>query len=291
MKKMLLAGAALLILSACGQQTSNQAATEAPAAMDASEGTADAVASSEAGAPPRIDANVAPGVAFDFDYAFSLPEAKIAEAQVGHARLCGALGVSRCRVTGLQFSKERDGAVNASMSFKLDPALALSFGRDATELVERADGSLETSNVRGQDAGTAIVEGDRTADQLRADLKRIEVQLALPKLSAQVRQELLSEARDIRNRLASIKSDRDDKVDSLATTPVSFSYEPSETVMGFQRGSAAQTGLAAGAASFGAITTVLAFVLGAFGPWIALGGLGFWLWRRTRKAKVVTPQV
>lgn len=286
MKRTLMAGAALLALAACGQkqEASNSAEEVSPVAMETS--AADASADIEAGAPPKIDASVAPGVAFDFSYAFSLPEAKIAEAQETHAALCGKLGVSRCRVTGLNFSKERNGEVSAMMAFKLDPAVALSFGRDATELVKRADGSLETSNVKGEDVGTAIVAGDKSADGLRADLKRIEVQLAIPKLSSQVRQRLMEEAREIRNQIAALKSSRDDQVESLATTPVVFTYEPSEAVMGFQRGSAVQTGLSAGTTSISAITTALAFALGAFGPWLLLGGIGLWAWRRFQTVKV-----
>jgi Domain of unknown function (DUF4349) len=237
--------------------------------------------------PPDIAATVAPGVAFDFNYAFSLPEAKIAQAQEAHAALCGKLGISRCRVTGLTFSKERDGDITANMAFKIDPALALSFGRDATDLVERVDGKLESSHVSGEDVGTAIVAGDKNAAQIRADLARINVQLAIPKLSSQVRQQLLEEARDLKSQLASIRSDRDDQVESLATTPVQFNYEPSEAVFGFQRGSAIQTGLSTGSASLGAMGTVLATVIGGFGPWLVLVGFGVWLFRRLRKPKPV----
>ena len=100
----------------------------------------------------------------------------------------------------------------------------------------------------------------------------------------------MDEARDIRNEIANLKSTRDDQVESLSTTPVVFTYEPSEAVMGFERGSAVQTGLSAGGASLGAITTALAFALGAFGPWLLLGSAGFWVWRRFRVAKIVTPE-
>jgi hypothetical protein len=102
-----------------------------------------------------------------------------------------------------------------------------------------------------------------------------------------VRQQLLGEARDLKSQLASIRSDRDDQVESLATTPVQFNYEPSEAVFGFQRGSAIQTGLSTGSASLGAMGTVLATVIGGFGPWLVLVGFGVWLFRRLRKHKPV----
>jgi hypothetical protein len=292
MKKLLLAGVALLAVSACSSKSEDSGSQDVTAvnATETAPAAADASAESDLArmSPPDIGQTVAPGVALDFSYAFSLPKAKIAEAQEAHAVLCGKLGISRCRVTGITFSKARDGDVDAKLSFKIDPALALSFGRDATALVERADGQLESSNVTGEDVGTKIVEGDKSAAQLKADLARIDVQLKIPKLSSEVRNQLLQEARDIKAQLADIRTTRDDQVESLATTPLVFTYEPSESVLGFRRGSAVQTGLSAGSTSWGMVTTVLAFVLGAFGPWLLLGGIGFWGYRRFRKTKPAT---
>jgi Domain of unknown function (DUF4349) len=287
MKKMLLAGAALLAVTACSKAENDApgAGAKSEAMSNATDMTTSTAADASGETPPDIGQQVAPGVAFAFNYAFSLPEAKISATQEAHAALCGKLGISRCRVTGLTFNKSRDGEIDARLAFKIDPALALSFGRDAGEIVERADGKLETSEVSGEDVGTKIVDGDKNAAELKADLARINVQLAIPKLSNEVRQQLLEEARDIKQQLAEHRSERGDQVESLATTPVQFTYEPSEAVLGFQRGSAVQTGLSAGAASFGALATALSFGLGAFGPWILLGGLMFWGFRRLRKAR------
>ncbi len=286
MRKVLLAGVALLAVAACSKSEQDSVQRDNSAVELAKPEAADAASAERSGeTPPDIGQNVAPGVAFNFSYAFSLPEAKIAETQEAHATLCGKLGIARCRVTGITFNKERDGNIDARLSFKVDPAIALSFGRDATDLVERAEGKLETSNVTGEDVGSQIVEGDKSAAQLKADLARIEVQLKIPKLSSQVRQQLLDEGREIRNQLASLRSNRDDQVESLATTPLIFTYEPSETVMGFERGSAIQTGLSAGGMSLKAVTTLLAVILGAVGPWALAAGLGIWGWRRFRKAK------
>lgn len=293
MRKFLLAGAATLALAACSQQKTQEPAPQetrgAEMAGDAATSSSEGKAGAEAGAPPAIDANVAPGVAFDFSYTFALPERRIAETQEGHARMCAKLGISRCRVTSLNFEKQRDGEVNAMLAFRIDPALALGFGRDATALVEESDGKLETSVARGEDVGSQIVEGDKSAAQLRADLKRIEAQLAIPKLSGEVKQRLLEEQREIRQRLEQLSSTRGQQVEDLATTPVVFNYEPSEAIMGFDRGSAAQTGLSAGMASFSAMLSVVAFAAGAFGPWLLLGGAAFWAWRRFGKKKTATP--
>lgn len=295
MKRILITSVAVLALAACSQQKSEEAApaeTNAPKLDVQADATASrATAEGEAGAPPEIDTNVAPGVAFDFNYSFSLPEKQIAETQEAHARLCGKLGISRCRVTSLTFEKERNGEINAMMAFRIDPALALTFGRDATEIVEQADGKLETSVARGEDVGSQIVEGDKSANQLSADLKRIEAQLAIPKLSNDVKQRLLEEQRSIKQRLEDLSSTRDNQVEDLATTPIVFHYEPSRAMLGFDRGTAAQTGLSAGAASFSAMLSMLAFAAGAFGPWVLLAGGAFWAWRRFGKKKTVNPPV
>ena len=292
MKKFLFAGAAVLALSACGQKVEDAVSAEAPAAIseaatDAAESSADRSARSQAAAeqPPGIDANVAPGVAFDYRYAFSLPEVQIARVQEEHAALCSKLGAGNCRVTGLMFTKERDGVIDANMQFKLNPALALLFGRDATDIVARAQGKLETSAVAGEDVGRQIVEGDKSAVGIKAELAKIDAQLKIPGLSKDVRSRLVDQASDLRAQLRSLNTKRDSAVESLATTPVVFTYEAGEAVMGFERGSAMQTGLSAGAKSVAAITTALAFVLGALGPWLILAGAGLWGWRRFGKAK------
>jgi hypothetical protein len=292
MKKFLLAGAAVLALSACSEKAEDRiAATENAAALDDQGPVGDASAPTTEAAkdaaeqPPGIDANVAPGVAFDYRYAFSLPETQIARVQEEHAALCGKLGAGNCRVTGLTFTKERNGEIDANMEFKLNPALALRFGRDATDLVARAEGKLETSAVAGEDVGSQIVDGDKSADGIKAELAKIEAQLKIPNLSKDVRSRLVDQAGELRAQLRSQSSRRDAQVESLATTPMVFTYEAGEAVMGFERGTAVQTGLTAGARSMEAITTALAFILGAFGPWLLLAGAGFWGWRRFGKRK------
>ena len=292
MKKFLFAGAAVLALSACGQKVEDRSAAPEMATSNDAQGPAtDASASSSDAAkelaeqPPGIDANVAPGVAFDYRYAFSLPEVQIARVQEEHAALCSKLGAGNCRVTGLTFTKERDGKIDANMQFKLNPALALRFGRDATDLVARAEGKLETSAVAGEDVGSQIVDGDKSALGIKAELAKIDAQLKIPGLSKDVRSRLVDQASDLRAQLRALSSQRDGNVESLATTPMVFTYEAGEAVMGFERGSAVQTGLTAGARSMEAITTSIAFLLGAFGPWLLLVGAGFWGWRRFGKAK------
>ena len=252
----------------------------------ASQSAPSASASDTADHPPGIDPNVAPGVAFDFRYGFSLPERQIASVQEQHAALCGRLGALHCRVTGLHFDKAPSGAVNADITFKLDPALALSFAKDATALVERADGKLATSKVAGEDVGKDIVAGDKSADGIRAELAKLDAQLRIPGLSREARGHLVEQSASLRAELKTLGTARDAKIESLATTPVAFEYEVAPS--GFVFGEPLKQGLGASTTSLSALLSFLALGLGAVGPWALLLGGAWWAYRRLRRKPVVT---
>ncbi len=297
MKRRLLAATALLAITACSKADDSSANREAaPAATEAADASAESAAGSGttsiAEHPPAIDANIAPGVAFDYTYAFSLPEVQIARVQEEHAALCAKLGVSHCRVTGLAFNKERDGSINAHMAFKLDPALALRFARDATDLVDRADGNLETSDVKGEDVGSGIIADDKTVAGIKAELAKIDVQLKIPGLSRDVRGGLVAQAGELRAQLRNLEVERDAKVETLATTPVLFNYEPGDTLFGMSRSSPLRQGLSTGQSSFAAMFAFLALLIGAAGPWLLAGGAIFWAVRRfTKRTRPATEVV
>src|SRR5215207_2894852 len=67
-------------------------------------------ASAEQAGGPNIAVSAAPGVAFNYRYAYRLPNARIAPAQEAHAAMCEKLGITRCRMTGMRYSlvNERD---------------------------------------------------------------------------------------------------------------------------------------------------------------------------------------
>lgn len=274
----------LLAVAACSPAANDEAAM-VPA--DAAEEMTAADAMTEAGgeAPPRIGANVAPGVAFNYLYNFGLPAANIARVQEDHAALCERMGIVHCRVTGMHYAKEGDGSIAANMAFKLDPARAHSFGRDATDMVEKADGSLTDSRIDGNDAGSEIVANDKTATQINAELAKIEAQLKIPNLSREVRSRLVEQQGELRERLRDLASDRDEKVESLATTPVVFDYAANEAILGFDNRSPVQKAFKASGQSFTAMISFVIVAVGALAPWAALGGAIFWLVRRFRPKK------
>jgi hypothetical protein len=260
-------------LTACSKVddgSQREAGTSAPAA-DARKATA-----------PAIDSSVAPGVAFDLSFGFALPEHKIAAVQEGHAALCGRMGTTHCRVTSVHFDKLRGGNVTADMTFLLDPALALGFARDATTLVENADGTLDTSRVAGEDVGKTIVANDKNAQAIRAELARIDAQLRIPGLSKETRGTLVTQSSDLRAQLRAMAGEREAKVESLATTPVRFGYDVAPAPIG----DAWIQGLGAGAISGTSLVSMLAYLIGALGPFAVMGGIIWWAVRGLRGRKL-----
>ena len=280
-----------IAVAACSKQTAD---TNSQTANAADVMASDAVAGADNAAgtagddlppPPNIGANVAPGVAFDYQYSFSLPADKISTAQEGHAALCEKLGIVHCRVTGMKYDKTANGQIEASLGFKLDPTIAHSFARDATDLVERNDGTLSDSQIKGEDVGSQIVEGDHNKAQIEAELAKIDVQLKIPNLSKDVRSRLVDQQSELREQLRQLGTSRNAKVESLAITPVQFSYLPNEAIFGFDNRSPVQQALRTSGSSFSTMLSFVIISIGALAPWALLGGAIFWLVRRLRAKK------
>src|SRR4051812_15014720 len=58
--------------------------------------------------PPEISPPAAPGVAFNYRYAFRLPANRIGQIQEEHAAACEKLGAERCRITGMLYRLVND---------------------------------------------------------------------------------------------------------------------------------------------------------------------------------------
>ena len=280
MKQALLIIPMVVALAGCGQSDKISKIVE-------EDSTASKEAASPSGDMPNVNASVAPGVAFNYDYGFSLDEAKIARMQEVHAGQCAKLGLRQCRVTGLNFSKSRTDTTRGSLSLKLDPSIALKFAREATEAVEKDGGKLETSEVRGEDVGGDVTYVKRGAAEINADLARIGEQLKSGTLSAEAKAELVAQDGRLREELRALSQEKEQKLEVLATAPMTFNYRVGETVLGFDRQSTVGAALLMGQDSLSAMLAFFTLLIGGLGPWIALGLAGYWLWRRfwPRKAK------
>jgi hypothetical protein len=268
----------LLLAAGCGQQAREASQPR----RDVQESSADATAESRSG-PPGIGPTAAPGVAFNYRYNFRLPAERIGEVQEQHALACEKLGVDRCRITGMLYRLVNDRDREAMLAFRLDPAIARTFGKQGIETVTRADGMLTESEITGVDAGSEIEAATRTTGQLDEDLRRIEAQLAGPGLRSTERAELQAQAERLRESIRATKATKAEQQESLARTPVVFRYGSGDLAPGSDRGSPIGKALRQSgdnlAWAFAAMLVILIFLL----PWALLGSLGWWIVRLLRR--------
>jgi uncharacterized protein DUF4349 len=229
-------------------------------------------ASDEAG-PPGIEPTAAPGVAFNYRYAFRLPAERIGPVQEEHAAACEKLGVARCRITAMHYERRDEDDIQAQLGFKLDPTLARAFGRQGIDAVTRAEGELAQADITGTDVGSEIAAGARSEAQLREELERIERQLARGGLGSAERAQLQQQVQDLRNTLRAGQAEQTGRREQLASTPVTFDYRAGDT-HGRLRQAAEDAG-----DNFVRALTVLLIVLVTLLPW-AVAVFLLWLGAR-----------
>ena len=253
--------------------------------FDAKEEAAADATSSQTPAPPGIAPTAAPGVAFNYSYAFRLPFERIAGVQEQHASACEKLGVERCRITGFLYEARGEDEVEAQIAFKLDPALARRFGKEGIDAITRAEGRLVRAQITGEDVGSRIAEASRTRAQIEEELRRIEAQLAERGLGAAERAQLQSQAQELRQRLRAEEGLQNERREQLATTPMVFNYRAGETDRSL--GAAVTRALEGFGESARAALVFLVYVL----PW-ALLFLLLWLgWRWAKRRFLDVPMI
>ena len=232
------------------------------------------------GSGPNINVSAAPGVAFNYRYAYRLRDARIQAAQEAHAEMCERLTITRCRITGMRYTVSGQDDVRASLEVKLDPRIGRGFGKQATKVITDAEGMLVDQEISGTDVNPAISQANRGRAELTDELERVNRELARPGLSNVIRDRLLSEAQALRAQIRALGEQRRSAEDSLATTPMAFFYGSGEAIPGFDDGPSLRDSFReAGAVlvrSLGTLIVTLATLL----PWLLLIGLGWLLLRR-----------
>ncbi len=229
---------------------------------------------------PGIAVTAAPGVAFNYQYSFRLPAAAIAAAQEAHAQACEKLGIARCRITGMRYRLIGENDVEAMLAVTLDPAIARAFGKNGIGLIEAAKGSLVDAEITGTDAAAAIKRSTTTRVQATSDLDRTDTQLARKDLPTAERAELQAERADLARQSGAAASEAAGSRDSLATTPMTFSYGSGAAVRGFDASAPLTSALDTVIVSAQTTIAVLLGILAIFGP-PAVALLMVWLaWRR-----------
>ncbi len=233
---------------------------------------------------PGISLTVAPGVAFRYAYDFRVPAVRISSTQEAHAQACEALGIARCRITGMHYAVGRGASdITASLDFKLDPGIARKFGTNGIDTVVKAGGKLGSVDITGTDAGGAIKAIDQESARQRADLDRIEAQLAKLPAKARERVTLQEQADAIRQSLNANAASKGEQQASLASTPMHFDYGTTDSFAGFDADSPIAIGLSLAQQSFLAAMSLLTILLAGGLPWALLALAGWWIWRRVRR--------
>jgi len=242
--------------------------------------------------PPGINVSAAPGVAFDYRYAFRLPGNRISAVQEAHAQACEKLGIDRCQITGMRYRLVNQKDVEAMLALRLDPKLARQFGKDATGAVEKAEGMLVDQEITGEDVGSKIAGATRSEADLREELRRVEAELArrVPMIRGSVapqaavdRQSLLDRAQEIRGQLRALGEGKESDKQALAGTPMVFNYGSGSVVPGFDVRSPLRDALQRAADNFvGGFAAILVILITLI-PWLLVAGVGIWAFRRARK--------
>jgi hypothetical protein len=240
---------------------------------------------------PAIRVSAAPGVAFNYNYTFDLAAKRIEAVQEEHVQACEKLGLSRCRITGMRYRLLGEDRIDAMLALKLDPSIARQFGKSAIDAVTRAEGTLVDSEITGEDADAGIKAANRNVVQLTEELHRIEAQLARKGLSAVERDRLQSEASQLRQSIRASQDSRADREESLATTPMTFTY-------GTEKGGPSLGQAVTNAkASFVTGVSVLLVVLITLLPWLTLAALVWMLvrfikpgWKPRRQDAALPPE-
>jgi len=280
-------GISCLALAACSQsqradrsESAESSESAPPPAMRMEPAdTRDAIAGSAA---PGIVPTAAPGVAFNYKYAFRLPAARIAEVQEANAAACEKLGIAHCRITGMHYQLVRENEISGMLAFKLDPALARQFGKDGIAAVAKAEGMLVESEISGVDAGAAIASADREAARIATERAAIEARLKQPGITADERARIEDELAQLRAALERTRTTKTDSVESLATTPMVFTYGSGDLVPGFDARTPLHDALSTAGATIVGTVAVVIVIAGALLPWALLLLIAWFAWRAVR---------
>jgi len=254
--------------------------SKAPDASDRG-GYAEGFQSAAADAP-GIAITAAPGVAFNYRYGFRLPPRAISAAQEGHAQACEKLGIARCHITGMDYRVVGENDIRGTLRFKLDPAIARSFGKQGIDLVTVAKGSLTDAAITGTDAGEAIERATATRDEAAAAIRRVDTQLAATARTAAERTELQRQRAAAATAAREAEATAADGRASLARTPMEFSYASGDAIRGFDTSAPLTSALDTMVQSAQLTLAVLLGIIAIFGPPAIVFVVGLLIWRALR---------
>jgi hypothetical protein len=274
----------LASVSACGSGISDNPTPSGDSAQDVTANSAE-MSSDESVEPaiaprasresgPFIPPDIAPGVAFAYRYAFRLAADRVAEAQQEHQRICEGYGGARCRITGMSYRAQNEDDVAATLSLRVDPALAGRFGRESVRAVLDADGTLASSQIDGAQVGDQVARSGRSLAEATARLQEIETRLRTA--PQRDKGQLEYEAQTLREQIRALRDTREGQQQSLATTPIQLTYGSGDLAPGPQPAPTLSEALSESGDDLMYSATILLVILIRLLPWGIVGGL-IWL--------------
>jgi hypothetical protein len=264
----------LTSVTACSQANDSTPSGSDGESVTVANAAADSALPTELSAPPSrasretgpdIRPDNAPGVAFNYRYAFRLESERVAEAQQEHQRLCERYGVSRCRITGMTYRAANAEDVEAMLALRVDPAIAGQFGRESVQAVLNADGALADSEISGTDVGSQLQSSGRSLAELTARLNELEARIR--RAGNADKGMLEAEAESLRQQISALRSTREGQHQALTTTPMVFRYGSGDLAPGPAQPTTLREALADTGDDFLASLTFLLVVLVRLLPW------------------------
>lgn len=184
--------------------------------------------------PPNISPSAAPGVGFNYDYGFSVPDERIAATQEVHATTCEKLGLERCRITGITYSVDQNEQVIAELDLKLDPLIARQFGKSAQQSVEANDGKLFRLQISSSDEGQAIEQATKQKNDKTSQIAQLQQELAKTKAGTEARTNIISQIQALQQQTSDQSRSIETSQAALASTPMEIHYYGRGGVPGFR---------------------------------------------------------
>ena len=234
---------------------------------------------------PDIGPGAAPGVAFTYNYQFSLPDKQIGAAQETQASACEKLGLAQCRITGMSYDVDESGEVTAGLDLSLNSTIARAFGKSAQHAVEGSDGKLVRLEIGSSDEGAAIRQTTRQQSDSSSQIAQLRQELSRAEPGSQARANLLAQLQGFEQQSAEQNRAIEASQDAIAMTPMAFRYYGRGGVPGFH-------GNPVHAAWLTFVTTIVWLVgailqgLAVLVPLLLLAAMLIGLWR-TRAMRVV----
>ncbi|MGC6399617.1 DUF4349 domain-containing protein [Sphingomonas sp. FW199] len=268
--RLLLMTVAILAMAGCSAPES----AEPSGKMEVAEPPAQARAKSATGAAP-VDVTL-PKIAYVYSLGFRVPAGAVAKVQDAHLALCDRLGPARCVLSGMNRSDGEGERAEAAMTLRVATRDARPFARALEQAAASGGGRMAETEVEAEDVSKAMVDADarirqrellvaRLTEILRARTGKV-AELVEAERSVAQAQEELDQARGL---LAELRR-------RVAYSTFTLRY----TGAAAAPGGAMSDAIVDSAASFGAAIRSIAVALIYLFPWLVIGGLAFFGWRR-----------